>query len=148
MTDRSQTYEEYVDERYKAQNGIEDEEDENKPQLSLTSLVTGIVVVAITLMMGIYILGNLQDTLTAGPALNATSELSNTLSQNAAFFPILVDVAIIVVILSVVMGMFGISYHYQDEEDKIVKTENNPKPHRQTYLEYVKEQLAVERMLR
>lgn len=62
------------------------------------------------------------------------------------FIPIIVVIVIIGIVLSVIASIFN--YNKQDEEESIVTTKKNPEPHKQTYLEYVKERLAIERMMR
>lgn len=109
-------------------------------------LVEGFVV----LLVGVSLMPTIYDQVNT--ALNASSSSSMT-STMAAFVPGLFALAVLgigVLITYSSLRSMGTSEEIDDGPEEVEVKENpkESKPHEQTYLEYVRERLSVERLLR
>ena len=112
----------------------------------MMNLIMGVVVIAIMLVVSMTVLSSMNSTVKEYTATsNVTSVMVEQLETISTFMPIIMVVAILGITLTVISRFMYGSYEEEYEEE----TKNmEVKPHKQTYFEYVKERLAIEKLMR
>lgn len=119
----------------------EDEESHSSPLDNLTSLIMGIVVVAVTVVIGIYVAGTLGETLqttiaqntsTYSAAGNVTSQMAIMLPLLSGWFPIFVMVMVGIIVISIVSRVFYGNSEVSVEQENEAKSNKNINHYRKT----------------
>ena len=116
----------------------------------IEKLIFGIVTIFVVVIMKISIYPSHNEQMKIAIIQNSTTTSTITsLKLMTDMFPVVFVIVIITTILGVVVstvkGFSDYSSDYEEENEDVAEEE---KPHKQTYLEYVKERLAVERLMR
>ena len=114
----------------------------------IISIMIGIFVFAIISVISLVALSSVSDTL----PMNDTSleeEMFTSMQEFSSFFPVLIVVVVVTVVLGMVLfalSTFGESEPEESEEE--IEPKPKEKPHKQTYLEYVKEMEEAKRIIK
>jgi len=111
----------------------------------LAQIMSAFVMIIVAVSLYPLIVEQVQSVAVQQNATSTSSEFATmALSTLPLFFAIAMGVAILGVVITTLKGFSDYSEDYEEENEDIPAEE---KPHKQTYLEYVKERIAAQKLI-